>query len=157
MTQIMNKIGFINNKLKYFKIQATSIGKMRWPRLDKEPIFNEWTEYINTYKETAPFTLKSVGMSAKQTWPWIDSEQEFVYSAFQGITISLIFAFVILLIASQNFVLSFFSIVSVAIVIASVLCLIVKRGWEFGVSESLCTVIIIGLSVDYCIHLATEY
>lgn len=42
-------------------------------------------------------------------------------------------------------------------VILSVVYVIVIMGWEFGVSESICIVIIIGLSVDYSVHLATEY
>ena len=85
------------------------------------------------------------------------TEKEFVHSAQQGVVISLIFAFVILLLATQNLILSFLSIFSVAIVIVSVICIIVMKGWEYGVSESICTVIIIGLSVDYCVHLATEF
>lgn len=33
----------------------------------------------------------------------------------------------------------------------------VLSGWELGVPESVATVIVIGFSVDYVVHLATHY
>jgi len=31
------------------------------------------------------------------------------------------------------------------------------KGWELGVSESISVVVLIGLSVDYVVHLASDY
>jgi predicted RND superfamily exporter protein len=31
------------------------------------------------------------------------------------------------------------------------------KGWQLGVSESICVVILIGFSVDYVIHLSSDY
>jgi predicted RND superfamily exporter protein len=45
----------------------------------------------------------------------------------------------------------------VIIVILSVVSIIVLKGWDLGVSESVAVVILIGLSVDYVIHLSTDY
>lgn len=49
------------------------------------------------------------------------------------------------------------SILSVIIVIVSVVAIMVFNGWELGVSESIAVVIMIGLSVDYVVHLAADY
>lgn len=49
------------------------------------------------------------------------------------------------------------AIVSVSVVVASVLAIMVLKGYDLGVSESICTVICIGLSVDYVVHLAQDY
>lgn len=67
------------------------------------------------------------------------------------------FSFVILLIATQNIILALLSIISVAVVIVSVVGIMVMKGWELGVSESISVVIMIGLSVDYVVHLAADY
>lgn len=85
------------------------------------------------------------------------SERAFVTSAVQGIIIATVFAFLILLLATKNIVLASLSIFCVAIVIISVLAIMSLQGWEFGVSESISIVIIIGLSVDYVVHLASDY
>jgi predicted RND superfamily exporter protein len=45
----------------------------------------------------------------------------------------------------------------VAIIIISVLAIMFLHGWQLGVSESLCVVILIGFSVDYVIHLSADY
>jgi protein dispatched 1 len=85
------------------------------------------------------------------------SERAFVTSAVQGIIIAACFAFLILLFATKNIVLATISILCVAIVIISVVAIMALQGWEFGVSESISVVIIIGLSVDYIVHLAADY
>lgn len=72
-------------------------------------------------------------------------------------TIAVGFSFVILLFATQNIVLSILAILSVAIVIVSVVAIMVLQKWELGVSESIAVVILIGLSVDYVVHLAADY
>lgn len=47
-------VGFINQKLKYFKIISKSIGKTIDPRDIKEPIYNQWEDYLEEYREYAP-------------------------------------------------------------------------------------------------------
>ena len=64
---------------------------------------------------------------------------------------------IILLGTTRNIILAFFSIFCVAVVIVSEVALMVYMGWQMGVSECVNVVIIIGLSVDYCVHLATDY
>jgi predicted RND superfamily exporter protein len=85
------------------------------------------------------------------------SERAFVTSAVQGIIIATVFSFLILLFATKNIILATISILCVAIVIISVVAIMALKGWEFGVSESISVVIIIGLSVDYVVHLAADY
>jgi len=87
----------------------------------------------------------------------MQSEVAFMDSAKQGSLIALIFCFIILLASTQNIILALATVFSVSVVIVSVVAIIVFRGWEYGISESISTVIIIGLSVDYCVHLATDF
>jgi len=67
------------------------------------------------------------------------------------------FSFIILIFATGNILLSLLAIISVAVVIVSVVALMVFQGWELGVSESIAVVIMIGLAVDYVVHLAADY
>lgn len=68
--------------------------------------------------------------------------------------IAFIFAFIILTIVSCNMLLAIWSIISVAIVLVSVVAVMVNQGWQLGANESIAVVILIGLSVDYVVHLA---
>merc|ERR1719453_140833 len=85
------------------------------------------------------------------------SERAFVDSATYGMTCAIGFAFLILIIATGNIVLAIMAILSVGIVVLSTVAIMVFNGWELGVSESIAVVIMIGLSVDYVVHLAADY
>lgn len=87
----------------------------------------------------------------------MQSERAFLYTAAYGMTIAVGFSFVILLFATKNIVLAILAIFSVAVVIVSTVAIMVLKGWELGVSESVAVVILIGLSVDYVVHLAADY
>jgi predicted RND superfamily exporter protein len=101
--------------------------------------------------------MKSVFFNANEHWALIDSEQEFEKTAKYGTTISLGFAFVVLLFATKNLIISLFVVLSIAIVIVSVLFVIFMQNWRLGLSESICLVVILALSIDYTSHLANEY
>ena len=85
------------------------------------------------------------------------TEKAFVTSAIQGIFISMGFAFLVLLISTRNLLIAIFSITSVTFVIVNTVAVMVYSGWELGVAESIAIVILIGLAVDYVIHLACDY
>ena len=85
------------------------------------------------------------------------SEAAFVQSAVSGIAIAMTFAFFVLLLATRNIIQACLSILCVAIIIISVLAIMFLSGWQLGVSESICVVILIGFSVDYVIHLSADY
>lgn len=85
------------------------------------------------------------------------TEKAFVSNAVEGILISIGFSFIVLLLTSHNVITSLFSMLSIVGVICSVITVIVLAGWELGISESIALVIVIGLSVDYVVHLANHY
>lgn len=71
--------------------------------------------------------------------------------------ISIIFALTILVLSTLNFVMSLFSILSITGIVLSVVSIMEMQGWELGVAESITIVILIGLSVDFVVHLANHY
>ena len=90
-------------------------------------------------------------------WVWMPSEKAFVSSAIQGIVIAMVFALIVLLLATKNLVQASVSLLCVAIIIVWVVGIMVMKGWQLGVSESISVVILIGFSVDYVIHLSADY
>ena len=85
------------------------------------------------------------------------SEHAFYKGALQGMAISVSLAFLIMLIATRNIIVSLYAIVSVIFIVANITAVMVFLGWELGVPESVATVIVIGFSVDYVVHLAAHY
>jgi hypothetical protein len=48
--------------------------------------------------------MKSAEQTAGQLWAWMPTEIAFMTSAFQGMTIATVFAFIILMIATRNII-----------------------------------------------------
>jgi protein dispatched 1 len=78
-------------------------------------------------------------------------------SAKQGFMISMIFILIILVLATRNIILAIFAALCVGIVIVSELAIMVFMGYEVGVVESVCIVLVVGMAVDYPVHLAMSY
>lgn len=57
------------------------------------------------------------------------TEEAFVESALQGILISLVFAFAILIITTRNILISLYATYCVALTVLSVVAIIVLKGW----------------------------
>lgn len=133
------------------------MGDKRAAYAQKFPIYEKWEGYMQDQNKNAPASIKSGVQTAGVFWCWMKSERAFVTSATNGMACAIGFAFLILLGATGNIILSIMSIISVGIVIVSVVAIMVFNGWELGVSESIAVVIMIGLSVDYVVHLAADY
>lgn len=155
--QTDSTIGLVNKKLVYFQIVATSIGKTYDSSALKQPILEKWEKYMEEYRNSTIDSLKSAQQTSGFNWAWMASEKAFVSSAMSGIGIAMIFSFLILLLATKNIILAVLSILCVSVVIISVLAIMVLKEWSLGVSESISVVILIGLAVDYVIHLAQDY
>ena len=155
--RVGGNLGFVGKDLRFFKISAESIGNPLAPYEEKNPIYEKWESFMVNYRENAPVSMKSGEQTATQFWAFMASEKAFLSSAFQGMGIAGFFAFVILLIATGNIVQALISILCVAIVIVTVLAVMYLNGWEIGVSESISMVILIGFSVDYVVHLSSDY
>lgn len=112
---------------------------------------------MDAWTKNAPEPLKSVKFTAGVAFSWIVTEIEFVNSALWGVLLAFIFAFVVLTIVTTNMLLALWAIYAVFIVICSVVAIMVLKGWEVGIAESIAIVLLIGLSVDYVVHLAQEY
>lgn len=99
----------------------------------------------------------SVFQTAQEMWAWMMTEKAFMGNALQGIGISLSFAFLVMFIYTRSLVQTLIAISCVAFIMVSMICLMVLKDWEMGISESIAIVLLIGLSVDYVIHLAAHY
>lgn len=80
-----------------------------------------------------------------------------VNSAISGIAIGIGLALVVLVLATTNVIVGIFATITIAMVTCGVLGLIPMLGWKLGVFESLNLTLVVGLAVDYVVHLADGY
>jgi protein dispatched 1 len=106
--------------------------------------------------DSAPPGMENYRMNSF-VWAWMASEEAFIRTAVQGMAIAILFAFLVLLIATHNLLLTLISVFCVAYVVVSVVAIMVLKDWQLGISECICVVILIGFSVDYIVHLGSDY
>lgn len=90
-------------------------------------------------------------------WAKMYYEDSMFTNAIQGLICSVVFAYIVLLITTHNYTVSLFCILTILLTIGSIVCTIYLAGWGIGLSESICLIVFIGLSVDYVVHMSHQY
>jgi len=160
-----HQIGFRPNKnsgepeLFFVKVSTKSTLMHQAPASVSRGVHDEFEGLIRNLNEVAPDGVKSGSQTAYVAWTWMRMQETLVDNTFQGISICFCMAFVVLCISTGNVLVASICSVSVAGVVVSVLGIGVYRvmHWSLGIRETIAAVILIGLSVDYGVHLGNAY
>lgn len=85
------------------------------------------------------------------------TEKIYVNNVWQSLVVSLVFASIIILLATHNIILTVYAVTAIGCIVTSVLGLINLLGWRIGIAESIATDFFVGFSVDYVVHVAHQY
>jgi predicted RND superfamily exporter protein len=101
--------------------------------------------------------INNIWHSSFDNWCWLHLRQSFIKYADQGILFSMSMSFLVLLLTTKNFYISVMAILSISAIILGLMSMVNLFGWEFGIIESTCVIIFIGISVDYVVHICHQY
>lgn len=104
-----------------------------------------------------PTGLKGGFQLTFQTWHWFYVQKSLADNAVQGIIIGVTLAFPILTLTTMNVIIGFFATMSICCTTICVIGVIPLAGWKLGLLVSLNMCIVVGLAVDYVVHLAEGY
>jgi len=151
-------LGFVDGKLRFVEIQAMLTLKQMQPGSVREEVLATVVDFISQEQAGAPVSAGHLLQTVGADWIMLVLEQELIKGLFSGFAICFPTAFLVLLFATQNLVVATYAIVTIGAIVTSVLgwCWAVE-GWYLGVSESIAGIIVIGLAVDYVIHLGHMY
>ncbi|XP_021340144.1 protein dispatched homolog 1-like [Mizuhopecten yessoensis] len=148
-------------RLRYIAIKANTslvIGKLGYEM--GIPIYDAWERFFKAKIAKLPPSLSGgfqCTPEGNNPWHWLKVQKTLVDSALRGIAIGICLGFVVLTIATQNVVIGFLATLSIACVTVTIIAIIPMVGWKLGVLESLNLSLVVGLSVDYVVHLAEGY
>jgi len=125
-------------------------------------LWEEWEAYCEHWRGSAPLFLQkgfyfTDVRQGSGAFHWFFLQSKITSEAFIGMALALGFACAVLLIATGNVVVPFCAIANISYTVASVMAFMYLVGWKLGVIEALVLVMVIGLSVDYVVHLADAY
>jgi len=122
-------------------------------------IDKEWKmieNWVNGKNSKAPRGVKKAFFTSFDFW-WYDTNGQMLSTAYSSAGIALLCAAVVILASSKSFMMTLFCTLTIGYVLTSVTACLVSLGWTLGFLESVCFAILIGVSVDFCIHLAHAY
>jgi predicted RND superfamily exporter protein len=90
-------------------------------------------------------------------WHFLYVQKELVDTATQGIAVGISLAFLVITMATMNVITGFLATLNICVVTVSVVGMIPMVGWKLGMLESLNLSLVVGLAVDYVVHLAEGY
>lgn len=150
-------IGFIDGDLKYFgtawRLSANPIA----PASEKKPIEDLLDSLTKEFNANAPTTAKNARFASEE---FVQNavEEALLQTTIRGLGITFPLVFVVLLYATNNYFLAIYACSSIAFIVICVLGTIFGGlGWELGIAESIVSIMIVGLSVDYTVHLGHMY
>lgn len=138
----------------YVQVQALMTMPLLTPLAAKTDIEKAAEDFIKSVP--TPATAKHV-FQYTFDWVWSVTQDGTVTGLTQGMAIAFPLAFFALILATKNWILSTFACISVGAIVATVLGYCQLNGWALGTGEAIAGVMVIGLSVDYTIHLAHMY
>ncbi|KAJ6245843.1 sterol-sensing domain [Anaeramoeba flamelloides] len=151
-------IGFGRNsdELKYYAIQFNLALSPESSAHQSRIVFDKIEDFIKELNEEAP---EGINTLSNVSWQWMEMlVEEILYSvALTSVVISLIIAFIIILVTSDNIIASLYAIISIGGVVATIMGMLVLLDWNLGLIESICITIVVGISVDYVVHFCHGY
>ena len=96
-------------------------------------------------------------IQACDVWNRMGVEESIGYTARISPAVSAVACSLIMLVATRSWRVTVAAVGTIAIAVLGMLAALVSLGWEFGVVEELCVTLLVGSSIDYCIHLAMAY
>jgi len=150
-------VGFIDGRIKFFSIEYRLTLTILAPGTDVELYIDIMDEIVKEYSANSPATAKSVNF-ASEDFVEYSLEVSLVETVTRGLAITFPIVFAVLLLATGNWILAGFSVVAIAFIVITVMGFVFGViGWELGIAESIVSIMIVGLSVDYAIHLGHMY
>lgn len=120
-------------------------------------LYKTWEEYMESKLTEAPPGLRSGFQTARGVWHYYFLQEQLVSEAYTGIFLSLLFAFIVLTIATKNIIISTVATMTITMIVISVMGYAVMNGWKLGILESINFILVPGLAVDYSVHLVDAY
>eukprot|EP00933_Yihiella_yeosuensis_P033036 TRINITY_DN26744_c0_g1_i1.p1 TRINITY_DN26744_c0_g1~~TRINITY_DN26744_c0_g1_i1.p1 ORF type:complete len:651 (+),score=92.90 TRINITY_DN26744_c0_g1_i1:1-1953(+) len=123
-----------------------------------------WNKFLSRFANEAATSQpglaqlpKAIFVTDMFAFHWFRVQASLSNDVFSGIAVSLFLAFLVLVWSTRNLAVATISVMCIISIVASVLAFAVFMDWKTSVIEAIIYVMVIGLSVDYVIHLADAY
>ncbi|KAH9489233.1 hypothetical protein Btru_048812, partial [Bulinus truncatus] len=124
-------------------------------------IYNAWEDFVSDEVSKLPSSLQggfqlTPGLD-QNAWHEFKRQEALAQSALQGIIVGVCLAFFVLTLATTNVIISTMATITIVLVTVTIAGCIPLFGWKISVIESINLSLVVGLAVDYVVHLSESY
>eukprot|EP00795_Rhopilema_esculentum_P002676 gene2676-884_t len=152
--------GRFGNRLRYAAVVVnTSLTGATMKYQEGNIVYDNWEKFVNEQTADMPRHCKNMFQCTPEwnNWHWLKVQWVLLVGAVQGIIIGLALALPVLIFTTCNWIIGLLAALTISLITNAVVGLIPLLGWKLGVMESLNLTLVVGLAVDYCVHLADGY
>ena len=103
------------------------------------------------------YDLLSSAYQTSEHWVQINTELAAIYGSVYGIIISFVLCSIVVVVLSHNWRIVLSMFLTILGILFTLLALFRVFGWRLGIVEAISLSILVGNSLDYCIHLTEGY
>ena len=115
-------------------------------------LFEKWDDWAAQMRKFAPREMIGTMQSAQGAWAFYHLNKTLLQETFRGIALSLGLSFLVLTLVGGNIFLSLYSVLTIMLIVLNVFAFTVLAGYRLGVIEAVLFVVVIGMSIDYSVH-----
>ncbi|KAL4221105.1 GRB10 interacting GYF protein 1 [Mactra antiquata] len=120
--------------------------------------YEQWEEFITKVKKELPSNSPLKDMfQTSEFWPEVLMEIVAVNSAIYSVVLSMVICMIAVLLFTRHIRLLLVVFISITEMVCLVVGIFYVVGWEIGGVEAISLSILVGSSVDYCVHLVEGY
>ena len=93
---------------------------------------------------------------ANGAFSWLTTVNALNRTAVVGVITSLLLALVVLVVSTSNWLISLLAMSSIFCIMATVFGMMAFAQWKISILESICMIVVVGMSVDYTVHLVSS-
>lgn len=120
-------------------------------------LYELWDEWANQMRRAAPREMASAMQTSNGIWSYYYLNETLLNETFTNIGLSLILSFIVLSLVGGNPIMAFLSVATIGMIVVDIFAFTVLMGFKLGVLEAVNYVVVIGLSIDYTVHLSEAY
>eukprot|EP00549_Striatella_unipunctata_P025511 CAMPEP_0118725018 /NCGR_PEP_ID=MMETSP0800-20121206/32911_1 /TAXON_ID=210618 ORGANISM="Striatella unipunctata, Strain CCMP2910" /NCGR_SAMPLE_ID=MMETSP0800 /ASSEMBLY_ACC=CAM_ASM_000638 /LENGTH=846 /DNA_ID=CAMNT_0006633679 /DNA_START=84 /DNA_END=2624 /DNA_ORIENTATION=+ len=120
-------------------------------------LYGLWDTWSTQVRQSLPLEMRATMQSTLLAWAYYFLNDTLLEETFSSIALALGLSFVILALVQGNPYMALLSVFTILLIVIDVFAFTVMMGWKLGVLEAVNYVVVIGMSIDYCVHMSEAY
>ena len=151
-------VGFVNGTVQWVKVRFRWSAPIGLPVAPLRQLYERSKYFLDEHFATPPSSLGTPFFHTGGYFSWMETSEELVQVVVQGFQIIFPCAFTILWLSTGSVLASLYATLTVGLITGSLLGGVkVAFGFALGIGEAIAGNMVIGLSIDYTLHLSHAY